>query len=160
MTKIESPDGSIFFRQSESKKTKKKKKGQAVSFSSLLKPREQTGSFLGDYDEVNHGATLEALLDEVSTIGDNLKKSQSMENIRSYKGAVKTFLKYVTDRIFQLERRDSGINILNRKRFTQVQVIDKKLEKLLTEILINQAEQLDILQKIDEINGLLVDLVT
>ncbi len=131
-----------------------------MSFSSLLKPREQTGSFLGDYDEVNHGATLEALLDEVSTIGDNLKKTQSMENIRSYKGAVKTFLKYVTDRIFQLERRDSGINILNRKRFTQVQVIDKKLEKLLTEILINQAEQLDILQKIDEINGLLVDLVT
>ncbi len=160
MAKIESLDGSIFYRQSESKKTRRKKRGRAVSFSSLLKPQEQTGSFLGDYDEVNHGATLEALLDEVSTMGDNLKKSQSMENIKSYKGAVKTFLKYVTDRIFQLEQRDSGINVLKRKRFTQVRVIDTKLEHLLAAILKNQAEQLDVLQKIDEINGLLVDLVT
>ena len=56
-------------------------------------------------------------------------------------------------------RRTSGANIAKRKRFTLVKVIDEKLEALAS-VLAAQKEQLAILAQIDEINGLLVDLVS
>jgi uncharacterized protein YaaR (DUF327 family) len=48
---------------------------------------------------------------------------------------------------------------LKRKKFTQVEIIDQKLEQLAAGILSNQKDQLGLLGKIEEINGLLVDLL-
>ena len=41
-----------------------------------------------------------------------------------------------------------------------VQVINKKLDDLAADILYNQADQLKILAKIDEINGIVVNLLS
>jgi len=62
-------------------------------------------------------------------------------------------------RMLKVEQKESGINILKRKRFTSIRVIDQRLERLVADILQDQAEQLEILNRIDEINGLLVNLV-
>ena len=59
-----------------------------------------------------------------------------------------------------LEEKISGVNILRRKKFTLVKVIDKKLESLAAEVLKNQRDQIGILSAIEEINGLLVNLIT
>jgi uncharacterized protein YaaR (DUF327 family) len=66
----------------------------------------------------------------------------------------------VVDRSFTVTERTSGGNVLRRKKFTQVQVIDEKLEQLAAGILANQKNQLALLAKIEEINGLLVDLIS
>jgi uncharacterized protein YaaR (DUF327 family) len=59
-----------------------------------------------------------------------------------------------------VEEQTSGGNILRRKRFTQVKIIDKKLESLVRAVLNNQGRQLEVLAKINEIRGLLIDLIT
>lgn len=161
MDKINPLDsGHYSFKRSERKKDKKRialPKGRFFSLVESLK----NGDILGDFNgEENHGHTLVELLDEVHEAGDELKSAQNLQNIKKYKSAVKAFLTFVVDRMLAVEENQSGVNILKRKRFTQIKVIDRQLERLVKDILQNQAEQLEILSKIDEINGLLVDLLT
>jgi uncharacterized protein YaaR (DUF327 family) len=59
-----------------------------------------------------------------------------------------------------VEEQTSGGNILRRKRFTQVKIIDGKLESLVQAVLCSQGKQLDVLEKINEIHGMLIDLIT
>jgi hypothetical protein len=103
---------------------------------------------------------LESLLDDVHAAGDVLKEKQVPATIVAYKNAVRAFVRYVVDEAFDVTESTSGRNILKRKKYTQVQVIDQKLEQMAAGILSNQKSQLDLLGKIDEINGLLVDLVS
>ena len=62
--------------------------------------------------------------------------------------------------MLDLEEKTSGVNILKRKRFTIIKVVDKKLNDLTKELIKNQKIQIDILSRIEEINGLLIDLIT
>lgn len=103
---------------------------------------------------------LEALMDDVHSSGDTLKERQTPETIIAYKNAVKSFVRYVVDRAYTVSETTSGGNILKRKKFFQVQVIDEKLEQMAAGILSGQRNQLSLLGKIEEINGLLVDLMS
>lgn len=103
---------------------------------------------------------LESLLDGVHSTGDLLKEKPLPDNILSYKNAVRSFVRYVVDRTYSVTESISGGNILKRKKFIQVQIIDQKLEQLAAGILSNQRDQLGLLAKIEEINGLLVDLMS
>jgi len=103
---------------------------------------------------------LEELLDEVSESGERLHESQSLENIRAFRESVKRFLGYVVKHALEVDEHVSGANILKRKKFTLVKVIDRKLESLAAAVLAGQADQMEILRRVDEIRGLVVDLVT
>jgi len=107
-----------------------------------------------------HREDLEELLDEVHERGEMLAESQSLENIKRYRAAVSEFLEFVVSNMLTVEERSSGGNIARRKRFTQVKIIDTKLESLVQGVLRNQGKQLDVLEKINEIRGLLIDLIT
>lgn len=107
---------------------------------------------------------LSALLDDVSDAGDALKEKPVPDNILRYKESVRNFIKFVVSKSFEVKHSD-GIKIrrgleFRQKKYTQIQVIDQKLEKLAAGIMMNQKDQLSILAKIEEINGLLVDLIS
>jgi hypothetical protein len=161
MERIESLDGSYLSGRSRRKKEKSTKKLKGKSFASVVEQsgEEQSLTFdAGAHGE--HGANLEQLLDEVHQRGDMLAESQSLENIKLYRQAVSAFLKFVVGNMLTVEEQTSGGNILRRKRFTQVKIIDGKLESLVQAVLRNQGKQLDVLEKINEIQGLLIDLIT
>ncbi len=160
MDRIYSLDGSYSFNLSGRKKTRKKQSVKKRTFTSLLSRIERKGLFSEGREE--HGDTLEEYLDEVYSAGDSLKDAQTLENIKQYKGAVRAFLNFVVDKILQVEKKVSKKNILTGKQyvFTRVKIVDRKLEQLVSDVLISQTSQLQILQKIDEINGLLINLLT
>jgi uncharacterized protein len=103
---------------------------------------------------------LEELLDGVFSAGDALKKTLTLEAIKEYRQRVKAFIAFVVDHGIAVEETTSGTNIMKRKRFTLLKVIDEKLEALTASVLAAQKEQIAILAQIDEINGLLVNLVS
>jgi uncharacterized protein len=103
-------------------------------------------------------ATQTALLDQVFGLGDDLKKDPSQANILAYREAVGRFVKYVVKYGYDTQETSSGTNILKRKKFLLVKVIDQKLDQLAASLLLNQRAQLDILSRVEEIYGLLVDL--
>jgi uncharacterized protein YaaR (DUF327 family) len=103
--------------------------------------------------------SLHILLDEVHSLGDALSKRPFPPEIKAYKEAVRNFVHYVVEHGFDTEEQTSGVNILKRKKFTLVQVVDKKLEEMAAAILRGQADQIAILARLEEIKGLLVDLM-
>jgi len=102
---------------------------------------------------------LETLLDEVHSAGDRLKENPGMELVAAYKKAVRDFLHYVVDKSYAVEQKTSGRSILKRNVYFNVSVIDESLERLAAEIIRNQRDKLEILRRIDEINGMLVDFL-
>jgi uncharacterized protein YaaR (DUF327 family) len=161
MDRIESLDGSYLSGRSKRKKEKSTKKLKGRSFDSVVEQTAAEESPLFDVeDHGEHSENLAGLLDEVHQTGDRLSESPTLENIKCYRRAVSAFLAYVVSNMLTVEEQSSGGNILRRKRFTQVKIIDNKLESLVQAVLQNQGKQLDVLEKINEIRGLLIDLIT
>ncbi len=104
-------------------------------------------------------AELEELLDGVHEVGDKLKQNPSVDLVQAYKKAVRDFVHYVVERSYAVEQKTSGRNVLKRNIYFRVSVIDDSLERLGAEILRNQRDNLEILRRVDEINGMLVDLL-
>jgi uncharacterized protein YaaR (DUF327 family) len=160
MDKIESLGGGLF-----RKKTKKKRvKGgspAARTFKSLLSSAAPAQGEVDDgLPEAYQTEDVAALLDEVHSRGEALSDVPSMEHIKAYKDAVQAFLKLALSKMAAVEEKTSGVNILKRKRYTLISVINKKLEILIVSVLKNQEEQMSILEKVEEINGLIVNLLT
>jgi uncharacterized protein YaaR (DUF327 family) len=162
MDKVDSLDAPFFSRRSEEKKTRKKTPAGRREFSTRLREarREEALSEELPDGRRRRRETLEAMLDEVHESGGELLAAQTLQNIKRYRNSVKAFLEHVLKQMMALEEKTSGANVLKRKRFTQVRVVDGKLERLVAELLASQRRQLDILGRVNEINGLLVDLMS
>jgi len=102
---------------------------------------------------------LAVLLDDIHSSGDRLKENPTVDVVQAYKKAVRDFVHYVVARSYSLEEKTSGGKILKRKTYYRIAVIDESLEKLGAEILRNQRDKLEILRRVDEIYGILVDLL-
>lgn len=145
----------------QARKTEKKPESKKTGrFSSILKDieNEQTDSGLGL--EAFSDAAISELMDNVHSAGEDLKKEQNIDNVQAYKKAVRNFVHYVVERAYTVEEHTSGRNILKRKKFTSIAIIDEKLEKLAAEVMSSQRDRLDILKRMEEIQGLLVDLLS
>lgn len=101
------------------------------------------------------------LQDEVYSSGANLAENVNEETINKYKKAVKSFVNFALQHSLNVKAVTSGgLNPLKQRNYVIVKVIDEKIDKLTQELLFNQLEKLQILAKLDEIKGLLVNLTT
>jgi uncharacterized protein YaaR (DUF327 family) len=159
MDRIESV-GESFSNKSLPKKIRKKKPLPHGVFSSLLSEAADAGeSELNVTEEDGGSEPLDELMEDITALGDALVKTPTLENVRRYRERVKQFLKYVVDHVIEVEERTSGANILKRKKYLLVNTVDGKLEALVREFLSGQKEHIDLLGRINEVNGLLVDLL-
>ena len=161
MEKIDPFDRTVFRDFKKDKKKIEKRSTPEVSFLGLVEEmegKEFSGSVsLSEVLEDN--SVLEELLDGIHEEGDKLKSDPSLDNIKAYKDAVRKFIALVIKKGYYLEENISGINILKRKKLTLIKILDQKLEKLAAGILSNQKDQMDLLRRLEEINGLLFDLL-
>jgi uncharacterized protein len=148
-------------RRKEDEKKAGKGKGlfKTVLGKAIDETREGQGSGATGTMEFSNAA-LEDLLDGVHEAGDALKENPTVDLVQAYKKAVRDFVHYVVERSFAVEQKTSGRSILKRNAYFRVSVIDEALEKLAAEILRNQRDNLEILRRVDEINGMLVDLLS
>jgi len=161
MDKVDSLDAAFFSRRSDEKKTRKKAPVGRRFFADAVREAREGEASEGDYERSGRRRrSLEELLDEVHASGDRLLETQSLEAVKNYRAAVRGFLDLVLARMLAVEERSSGAGVAKRKRFTQIRVVDQKLERLVADLLAGQHRQLDILGRVNEIGGLLVDLLT
>jgi uncharacterized protein YaaR (DUF327 family) len=168
MAKVDFPEGaSPFFNPAAYAGIKRddkkiKEKGKTPAFSKILEGAESEEAAEAEAAGLRHlpasEEALRALLDGIHQAGEALSAKPVMDTIKSYKEAVRAFLHYVVENGYTAEERVSGFNILKRKKFTLIQVVDRKLEQLAAGILSGQRSQLEILARVEEINGLLIDL--
>jgi len=160
MARIDSLGEASPYRVPDRKKAQKKEKGRWRTFSQIVEEAAR-GSRADDGSGARRDRrSLEELLDEVFTAGGTLKSAPTLEAIREYRERVQAFIRHVVDHMLEVEETTSGVNPARRKRYTLIRVIDGKLETLAASVLSAQREQLGILAQVDEINGMLVDLVS
>lgn len=152
--------GSAFPHREPDRRKRIDRKRRAGASSPRPADEGKPGGFARLLDSPEAEEALEELLDEVNGCGERLHESQSLENIKAFRESVRRFLAYVIKHALAVSEHVSGANILKRKKFTLVEVIDRKLESLAAAVLTGQADQMEILRRIDEIRGLIVDLVT
>jgi hypothetical protein len=162
MSKIEPTSGNKWPRFGKStQKQEDAQNVQASSFSGLVKSRKKEQEKVKEARfSAQVSADLEELVDDVHSEGERLKEEPTMENIRRYREAVSAFLQYVVANALEAETSEGArFNPLKKqKRYTMIRVVNEKLEKLASGIMQNQYTQMDILRRVEEINGLIVDI--
>lgn len=162
MEKLNPASGTSYSPAHKSKRKEKKKKLIRGEFSSALDSADEAlkEHTLVALESQFENKPLEALLDDITAIGEKVKQNPTFETIKTYKSAAKSFMKYIVDHSLFVDEKVSSPNILRQKKFTIIRIIDEKLDRLAAGILMNQKATLDILARVDEINGLLVDLLS
>jgi uncharacterized protein YaaR (DUF327 family) len=117
--------------------------------------------------------TVNYLIDEVRSTGDALRGRPFPDEILRYKQAVRNFIHYIVENAYS-KSTEAGIpgflkpgykgprgTLESRKQiaYTKIQVIDAKLEELAKHLLTSQMQQLEIASRLEEIKGLLIDLM-
>jgi len=181
MAKVESADTSFYMNPSaysqvkDEKKSRGIRRGDRTDFSRIFDDlRSRTADELGPLAELPvSDDTVNTLMDEVRNTGDILKSRPFPEEIMRYKQAVRSFINYVVKNSYSLDHEEGIPNFMKPgfkgrrgtpkamegKEYTKIQVIDKKLEDLAAMLLSSQIRQMELVSRLEEIRGLLVDLL-
>lgn len=140
-------------------------KSSAVDFAKTLSRVTEESASVGEtlglnLPKLDGTESLESLLDEIHEAGEALKRDAVFGPLNGYKKAVRCFLRYILDRSIEVDEKQGLRNpkTMQQKKYVMIRVVDEKLENLAASILKGQADQLEILRRVDEIHGLLVDL--
>jgi len=180
MAKVEGTDASFYMNPAAYSQVKDDKKTKGLrrdksDFSSLFDDlRGRTADAIGDLHDLPVSEdTVNRLMDDVRSTGDILKSRPLPEEILSYKRAVRSFINYVVQNSYSLEYEEGILNKYkpgfkgrrtapeaeHRKGYVKIQVIDKKLEDLAAMLLSSQLNQMLLVSRLEEIRGLLIDLL-
>lgn len=144
-------------------KKQKSKRGSLKRFSefvreSVYENAETEVTFNSEKNFTTDDQVLIKLQDEVFSKGDVLKNKITIETIKDYKNAVAAFLSYFVSHTYEFKKTPERRTSFRHPKSSTIRLINEKLERLANEVFINQSKQLDVLEKVDEIKGLIIDL--
>lgn len=103
---------------------------------------------------------LNTLLDQITNQGERIAQHMDIRDMKKYRGLVKDFLNEVVNRSHKFSRE----NFLDRKGrhrvYGIIRLIDANLDELASELVKDEKDHLSILEKIGEIQGLILDIFT
>lgn len=101
---------------------------------------------------------LETALEEVDEYARRLIQSPVLENLLRYKRRVRAILRFLVQQSYNVQE-NTVYDVYGRRRLlVLVESIDQKLEELTRDFLHKQSSGLDLVGRLDEIRGLLLDL--
>ncbi len=105
-------------------------------------------------------ARITALLEEITMQGNRLSKRMDVKDMKKYRSLVKEFMNEVITHSHEFSRE----NFLDRRGrhrvYGIIKLVDETLDELAQELVKEEKDHLAILNKIDEIRGLLLDIFT
>lgn len=111
-------------------------------------------------EEAELQARLQTLMEEITMEGQKLSKRRDVKDMRHYRGLVKEFLNEVVTHSHSFSRE----NFLDRRGrhrvYGIIRLVDENLDQLAQELMKDEKDNLAILNKIGEIQGLLLDIFT
>ncbi|QUF65465.1 YaaR family protein [Bacillus atrophaeus] len=103
---------------------------------------------------------LTRLLSDIEAFGKRLTKSRNFKDLARFKGLVKRFVKEAVDNGLSHETARSFDLYGNSRKLGIVKEIDEKLIQLTEEMINQEQPAIDLLERIGEIKGLLINLYT
>ena len=122
----------------------------------------QSGNRFGDM-VVKQGSKMQTeqltrLLGDISAAGDRVARSRSLRELTRFKMLVKRFLQEAVEYGLEAKQSHTWNRFGEGRRLKIVETVDERLVELAQEILDEEKETIDLLDKIGEIKGLLINL--
>ncbi|OKL36355.1 YaaR family protein [Domibacillus mangrovi] len=103
---------------------------------------------------------MNGMMKDIETQGEKLAEHRTIDDLRKYKKMVKEFMEEAVNSGLQLEEQ-RGFNRRGRtKVYKIVKEVDSRLTQLANDVINKEKSQLDILSKVGEIRGLLINIYT
>lgn len=125
---------------------------------------EADGSFkftlISHVEELDLQNRLNSMLVEISSQGKKIAKRMDVKDMKHYRELIKDFMNEIVNRSHKFARE----NFLDKKGrhrvYAMIKLVDQNLDELAAELIKDEKDHLLILNKIDEIRGLLLDILT
>jgi uncharacterized protein YaaR (DUF327 family) len=126
--------------------------------------QESDGSFkftlVSHIEDQELQVRLQHMLAEITDQGKKLGKHMDIRDMKHYRELIRMFLNEIVSRSHKFTRE----NFLDRKGrhrvYTMIKLVNKELDELAAELIKEEKDHMMILNKIDEIRGLLIDILT
>lgn len=148
-------------------KTEKNQKTSKAKFSSVLEKNMAEAALReeGLPEEIASMSEEEAVVflrDAADIAADALRESQTMQNFSEYRKKVSQLLKYISRNNFEVIKHERKRNPRRRKPMDpqfEIRVINEELDFMARSFLLEHKAPLNMLAKVEEITGILVDLL-
>lgn len=155
------------FQANQSKRKEKASAARRSAFSSALDKAQEEKTLLeeGLPLEIAGMSEEEAVIflkDAADIAGDKLRSEMSPQNFADYRQKVSQFMRYIVKNNFSVStHKRRGLNRKGKPFAPQMQIkiINQKLDEMAEWLLSSHRDNLKLLAKVDEINGMLVDLM-
>ncbi|MBR5128363.1 MAG: YaaR family protein [Roseburia sp.] len=105
-------------------------------------------------------ARIDSLMTDITVQGELIARHMDIRDMKKYRGLIRDFMNEVVYRSHKFSRE----NFLDRKGrhrvYGIIRLIDSNLDELAQELVNDEKNHIAILEKIGEIRGLLLDIVT
>ncbi|MCM3359968.1 MULTISPECIES: YaaR family protein [unclassified Psychrobacillus] len=118
------------------------------------------GQMITKQDQRMQTEALTKLLGDITTAGDRLARSRNLRDMAKFKMLIKKFLEEAVDFGMGLKQSHTWNRFGEGRKLKIVETIDEKLVELAEEILSQEKSSIELLDKIGEIKGLLINLYT
>ncbi|MCR5691685.1 MAG: YaaR family protein [Eubacterium sp.] len=138
---------------------------QQVNQTSQTQQTQQTGdefrfTLMSSIEEEGLAERLQVMMEEITMQGKKLGKKMDVRDMKHYRRLIKEFMNEIVNRSHKFSRE----NFLDRRGrhrvYGMIKRVDETLDELAGELLKDEKDALTILNKVDEIRGLLLDIIT
>lgn len=124
---------------------------------------ENDGSFkftlISNIEEQDLQSRLHFMMREIIQHGNKLAKHMDIRDMRKYRQLIKEFMNEIVNRSHKFSRENFLDKRGRHRVYGMVKLVDKTLDELATELIKDELDHITILNKIDEIRGLLLDIL-
>ena len=184
MPNIDSVQSSLYFLASQKASSQaakdaeksKSKRGIAGKFLDMIHQNQDSGQNNVNLSEqlareiagMSEEEALLHLKDNADIAGDNLKKNPNSDTFLEYKKSISNFLQYIINKSYEMESvpgskfidKKTGRVKQRKEPYAILKTIDAKLDQLAVEMVYNHMDKIRIASKVDEIKGILIDLIS
>jgi len=115
---------------------------------------------LTDLTQEMYAARLAEMKNDIDEQGKRLADRVDVKEYEKYRRLIRDFLDEIVSNGYTFSREDAYASRGRHRYIATVRIVDEKLDALGKEVMKEQADKIEILNKIDDIRGLLLDLMT
>lgn len=138
---------------------------QQINQTSQAAQSQETGedfkfTLMSSIEDAGLKERLNAMMEEITMQGKKLGKKMDVRDMKHYRRLIKDFMNEIVNRSHKFSRE----NFLDRRGrhrvYGMIKRVDAALDELAEELIKEEKDAIAILDKVDEIRGLLLDIMT
>ena len=114
---------------------------------------------LTDLSKEMYVARLQEMRDSIDEQGKRLSDRVDVKEFEKYRRLIREFLDEIVSNGYTFTREDAYASRGRHRYIATVKIVDEKLDELGKEVMKEQADKIEIIHRIDDIRGLLLDLM-